>query len=164
MELLLLRHGIAEDQGVQYPADFDRPLTTEGRARMVAEAAAIRRIWLPDAIISSPLVRARQTAEVVARACGIDGIALSETLAAPDFDELFTVIAGLGARRVVAVGHEPLLSSTLSYALTGSAKGLRSTFKKGAAALIGFDAEPRAGAGWLEWLIQPAVLRSIASS
>lgn len=164
MELMLLRHGIAEDQGVQYPADFDRPLTTEGRARMVAEAAAIRRIWLPDAIISSPLVRARQTAEVVARACGIDGIALSDTLAAREFDAFFAAVAALGARRVVAVGHEPLLSSTLSYALTGSETAVRSTFKKGAAALIGFDGDPVSGGGWLEWLIQPAVLRSIAAS
>lgn len=164
MELLLLRHGIAEDQGVRYPADFDRPLTTEGRARMVTEAAAIRHTWLPDAIISSPLVRARQTAEVVARACGIDGIALSDTLAERDFDAFFAAAAGLGSRRVLAVGHEPLLSMTLSYALTGSEVAVRSTFKKGAAALIGFDAEPRAGAGWLEWLIQPAVLRSLAPS
>ncbi len=164
MELLLLRHGIAEDQGAKYPADFDRPLTTEGRARMLAEAAAIRRIWLPDAILTSPLVRARQTAEVLARACGIDGIAVSETLAAHNFDELFEAVGKLGARRVIAVGHEPLLSGTLSYALTGSETVVRSTFKKGAAALIGFDGEPKAGAGWLEWLIQPAVLRSLAPS
>lgn len=162
MELLLLRHGTAEDQGVKYPADFDRPLTTDGRAKMTSEAKAIAKLWLPDAILSSPLVRARQTAEIVARACGIDGIALDESLAERDFDAVFEAAEKLKVRRVVAVGHEPLLSMTLSYALTGDTDAVRSTFKKGTAAVIGFDGTPRKGEGWLEMLIQPAALRAFA--
>lgn len=164
MELMLLRHGIAEDQGAKFPADFDRPLTAEGRIRMTAEANAIRKAWLPDAILTSPLVRARQTAELVARACGVDGIAVTDTLTGKNYDEMFAAVAALRAQRVVAVGHEPHLSMAMSYALTGSETAVRSTFKKGAAAVIAFDKEPKAGAGWLEWLIQPALLRSLAPS
>lgn len=160
--MLLLRHGIAEDQGVRYPADFDRPLTADGRAKMTSEAKAIAKLWLPDAIISSPLVRARQTAEIVARACGIDGIALDESLAEHNFDAVFEAAARLNVRRVVAVGHEPLLSMTLSYALTGDTGAVRSTFKKGTAAVVGFDGPPRRGEGWLELLVQPATLRAFA--
>ena len=162
MELLLVRHGIAEDQGARFPADFDRPLTSDGRARMVVEGAALRGLWLPDAIITSPLVRARQTAEILARACGIDGISVSDSLAERDFDDVFAAVTKLGVRRVAAVGHEPLLSMTLSIALTGSPGTVRSTFKKGAAALIGFDGDAKAGEGWLEWLLQPAALRALA--
>lgn len=164
MELLLLRHGIAEEPGIRFPVDFDRPLTAEGRTRMELEAKTISRLWLPDMILSSPLVRARQTAEIVARACGIDGFAFSETLAKDDYDGLFAAVRDLNVQRVVAVGHQPLLSEALSYALTGSTTSVRSTVKKGAGALVGFDGPPKAGAGWLEWLIQPAVLRSLAAS
>lgn len=159
MEVLLLRHAIAEDRGVKYPDDFDRPLTGDGREKMTAEAKSLAKLWLPDAILSSPLVRARQTAEILARACGIDGIALDESLAEDDFDAVLAAIGSMKVRRVAAVGHEPWMGMTLSYALTGDALAVRSTFKKGAAALIGFDGEPKAGEGWLEWLMQPAQLR-----
>lgn len=162
MELLLVRHAVAEDRSTKYPDDFDRPLTDDGRVKMAAEAKALSKIWLPDAILSSPLVRARQTAEILARACGIDGIALDESLAEDDFEAVLAAVASLKVRRVAAVGHEPWMAMTLSFALTGEAMAIRSTFKKGAAALIGFEGDPKAGEGWLEWLIQPSMLRAIS--
>src|SRR5438093_1192036 len=68
-ELYLIRHAIAEERGEKWPDDNKRPLTEEGIARMRKAAHGLARVGVTlDAVLTSPLVRARQTAEIVAAA------------------------------------------------------------------------------------------------
>ena len=71
MELVLMRHAIAEERSDRWPDDGKRPLTKEGERKHRAVSEALRRMGVTfDEILSSPLVRARQTAEITARAYG----------------------------------------------------------------------------------------------
>ena len=101
MHLILVRHAKAA------PGDPDevRPLTQEGRdrARELAELLAARR---PDAVVSSPLLRARETAEPIASAAGVE-LHVDDRLApGATVDDLRAVVDGRG-ETVVAVGHVP---------------------------------------------------------
>lgn len=119
MDITVIRHGSAEDRAA---TDFERALTVRGRAE--AEAAGDRlagSLTSPDSIVSSPLLRARQSAEIVARRIGFAGpIDLDDALvpdAAPE--GVRDLVARLGERRhVVLVAHEPILSAACSL-LTG---------------------------------------------
>src|SRR5689334_2900287 len=73
MELYFLRHGIAADTGPEDSGDAGRPLTEEGIDKLKEAARGLRRLGVrPDVLLSSPLVRARQTAEIVRKAFGIE--------------------------------------------------------------------------------------------
>src|SRR5262245_32744129 len=73
MELYFLRHGVAADVGPEGGGDAGRPLTVEGIAKIKEEARGLRRLGVrPDIVLTSPLVRARQTAEIVRHALGLD--------------------------------------------------------------------------------------------
>lgn len=128
---------------------------------MQQAAAGLALLIRPDLVLSSPLLRAVQTAEILVAAFGLRGLTRSDTLADGDHDRLFDEIAKRGARVAVAVGHEPHISGALSYALAGDRGRIASTFKKGGAALISFETKPRPGAGTLEWLLPPAALRAL---
>ena len=68
-ELYLVRHGLAEERGEAWPDDTKRPLTEEGMSRLRRAAHALARLELPaDVVLTSPLVRTRQTAEILAGA------------------------------------------------------------------------------------------------
>jgi phosphohistidine phosphatase len=120
MDLTVIRHGSAQDRAA---TDFERALTARGRTE--AEAAGDRLAGLPtapDFIVSSPLVRARQSAEIVARRIGFARpIDLDDALvpdAAPE--GVRELVARLGEHRhVVLVAHEPILSAACSL-LTGT--------------------------------------------
>ena len=85
-----------------------------------------------------------------------------ESLASGEHDALIQAVELLELDRVAVVGHEPHLSGLLSLLLTGAEWRMRTTFRKGAAALVAFESFPRAGDGVLEWLIQPGTLRASA--
>ena len=164
MHLCLVRHAIAVERGLPgFECDYDRPLTEKGRARMREAAAGLQQLFAPEAVLSSPLVRARQTAEILLDAYGLRGLHLSDALATGNDRALFADVEALGVENVIAVGHEPFMSETLAVALTGERGGLAALFKKGAAALLSFDGAIAPGAARLEWLVQPAVLRAIAA-
>jgi phosphohistidine phosphatase len=116
-------------------------------------------LFVPEVILSSPLLRAMQTAEILCEAFGIKGLHVSDALASGDHGQLFADVTGKRRERVLAVGHEPFMSGSISFALTGSDDAVRLTCKKGAAALVTFDGAAVGGTGSLEWLIQPAALR-----
>lgn len=162
MQVCLVRHAIAVERGATGVPDDARPLTARGRKRMEQAAAGLAILVRPDLVLSSPLLRAVQTAEILVAAFGLRGFIRSDTLADGDNDRLFTEIAKTAARMAVAVGHEPYMSGTLSYALTGQVGTINSEFKKGGAALISFETRPRAAAGTLEWLLPPGALRALA--
>ena len=124
-------------------------------------ARGLAEIFGASAVLSSPLLRARQTAEILMERFDIEDLHLSDALASGDDDQLLRDVDALGAAKVIAVGHEPHMSRSLSNLVTGDPDRMRAVFKKGAAALITFEDEPGAGRGYLEWLLQPAALRSL---
>jgi phosphohistidine phosphatase len=165
MKLLIVRHGKAGDReafAATGQPDELRPLTAEGAREMKAIASALHAI-VPriDVIATSPLVRARQTAEAIAREYDLP---VSETsVLEPDsaFAEL-EAWARRGARGNVTaiVGHEPHLSGLAAW-LIGPAGDARLELKKGGACLLVFDALPERGSGTLRWLLAPGVIRRL---
>src|SRR3954470_16770292 len=129
MELYFLRHGIATDVAPAGLGDAGRPLTKEGIAKMQAGARGMRRLDLQlDALLSSPLVRARATAAIVARELGLELQLADELAPGCDMAQLFALLGEhRGAERVMLVGHEPDFSTLIS-ALTGGSQVL---MKKG---------------------------------
>lgn len=121
MKLYVMRHGPAEDDSAT-GRDADRALTASGRERTRSVARAlVDGGEAPVAILSSPLVRALQTAEIVAAVAGVDAVEVRREMA-PGGDSL-ALIAELvknAKRRVMVVGHEPDLS-TLVHHLIGKA-------------------------------------------
>jgi phosphohistidine phosphatase len=153
MFLVLLRHGIAEDRDGTKPDD-ERELTEVGHKRMKQIGRGLARLFPKvEAIISSPLVRARQTAEWVSKAYDLP-IEFSDALA-PDSDEerFRTLVDGLSLQRVILVGHEPTLSAFMR-ALTGMQGEIE--LKKGGCYGVRID-DNRAAR--LEWMLPPRAMR-----
>ncbi len=156
MELYFLRHGIAADVGPEGSGDAGRPLTAEGIKKMKEEARGLRRLDVrPDVLLSSPLVRARQTAEIVRHALGLDSRLVDALAPGCDVAQLRDVLGEYrSAERIMIVGHEPDFSDLIS-ALTG---GSRIMLKKGGLARVDLETVSD-GAGTLVWLLPPLALR-----
>ncbi|MBI2764642.1 MAG: histidine phosphatase family protein [Chloroflexi bacterium] len=161
MELCLVRHAIAEDRGPRWPDDSLRPLTAKGSERMAEAAAGLRQLFEPQLIVSSPYARALQTAEILVQAYGHKGLKISDSLATGEHGTLLRELERASGERVLVTGHEPYMSGLLSLLLTGDEDTIAATFKKGAAALVTFPGAAQAGAGTLEWLLQPNALRGV---
>ena len=136
MKLYFLRHGVAVDAEVWDGLDSQRPLTPDGIARMKRQAKAMQRLGIvPDSIVSSPLLRAKQTAEIVAQRFDLGGRLYEDARLGLDFsvDALRAVVeerAGSGA--VMLVGHEPSMSETIVQIIGGG----RIDLKKGGLAYV----------------------------
>ncbi len=163
MNLYILRHGIAADRGAQYPDDDLRPLTDKGISRMRREAKGMDAIGVsPDLIISSTLVRAIQTAEIVQQRLSSPPPLIKSRSLVPEahpsqiLDELAANHSSLDS--VMVVGHEPHMSSLVSYILTGRVSWIIE-MKKGA--LVSIDLSP-SGRGQLLWALAPRHLRALA--
>ena len=163
VQALLVRHAIAEDAAAFRGADRDRPLTDEGRRRFRRAAQALASL-VPDLALvgASPLLRARQTAELIVAAAG--RAELRETAAlAPEGDAqgAFAWLAGHSSEAAVAlVGHEPGLSRLEGYLLTGQDRTL-AQFRKGGAALVDFPERVAPGRGVLVWHLTAGQLRGL---
>jgi phosphohistidine phosphatase len=166
MELFILRHGLAVERGTRgFANDALRPLTPKGEKQLRDTADSLRKLGLDfDAILSSPLVRARQTAEIVADELGLKKrMKLSEALA-PGSDQkiLIAELNGLTPlpETILLVGHEPDLSRLVSLLTTGDTK-LQMDFKKGG--LCKLEAKKlRAGqCATLVWLLTPKLLKAL---
>ncbi len=164
MDILLVRHGIAVERGTKgYEDDAARPLTPAGRERMLEAARGLERIFTPQVIFTSPLVRAAQTAEILQSVYRLGKTRTCEALATGDHPALIQALDEGDVGSVALVGHEPWMSELLSLLITGYVSTLSATFKKGACALVRTeDLQP--GNCWLEWLIQPAALRRMAQT
>jgi phosphohistidine phosphatase len=160
MELYFLRHGIAADRGPEGSGDAGRPLTEEGIIKMERAVRALPRIEvIPDALISSPLVRARETADIVARHLKLD-MRIDDALSPGcSLERLLPLLKPYAtAQQVMVVGHEPDFSEMIA-ALTG---GSRVVLKKGGLARVDlYDLET--GYGVLMCLLPPRVLRALCS-
>lgn len=168
MDLYIVRHAIAVERGdPAYPWDDDRPLTPEGIHKFRLAARGLEKLEVrPERILASPLIRARQTAEILRDAVRPDlEIEYTPHLKPEaDFGAALGAVAVLGAKSIAVVGHEPHVSGFASYLLCAPKHPASLVFRKGAAALIRFPAEPAPATGMLEWLIQPGALRRIAET
>ena len=161
-ELYLVRHAIAADRGSEWPDDTKRPLTERGINRF---KEAVKGLWHLDVqldeIYTSPLVRARQTADLLA--AGLDGkppIKLLDALApGHTSSSVMTQLARVAKRRRVAlVGHEPELGELAAH-LIGAGRAL--AFKKGGICRIDLGSLTSKRAASLVWFLPPNVLRQV---
>jgi phosphohistidine phosphatase len=163
IELYLVRHGVAEQRSVKWSDDAKRPLTPDGMSKMKRSARGLDRVGVAlQLILSSPLVRARQTADILSAELdshppivNIESLAPGATYAA--------LVADLEkhvrkATRVALVGHEPGIGE-LAARLVGSRHPIE--FKKGAVARIDLDGIPATSPGDLRWLLPPRFLRAL---
>lgn len=162
MQIYIIRHGKALDyRDPRATSDEIRWLVDEGRDEVSTMAALLARLGVrPDLVLSSPLVRARETAEIVADGLGVaTPVMLCDELApggstAGVLDE---IVSQGRLRKVVAAGHMPGVSELAGYLIhgdTGSGFG----FQTGAIARIELPDDHLApGAGRLRWLIPPSV-------
>jgi len=159
MKLYILRHGEAAEHGDPRYSEAERPLTHKGIQRTRQLAHALRQMDISfDKILSSPLIRARQTAEIVAHALK-EYVAFTETLATDNLKSLAEHIAKLHPRpgSLLLVGHEPYLSSFISVLCTGAAN-LPIKLKKGALCRLELEQLTYGKCATLEWLLQPRVI------
>ncbi|NUR56175.1 MAG: phosphohistidine phosphatase SixA [Acidobacteria bacterium] len=162
LELYLVRHGIAEERGEDWPDDSKRPLTSGGLAKLRKEARGLVALGVAvDQIVTSPLVRTRQTADVLADAFkNKPPIATSDALAPAGTPAavMQEIARHVRKGRIALVGHEPNLGE-LAAQLIG-AKGAFE-FKKGGVCRIDFDVPPPKGVGALHWFVTPKMLRRL---
>lgn len=157
MKCYFLRHGIAADPAEWTGEDFDRPLTGQGRERMEREAETLAELSLDlAAIITSPLLRAKQTASIVAERLRMTDRLVEDDRLSPgfDLDRLGAILQAYArADAVMLVGHEPSMSETVGR-LVGAA---RIDLKKGGLACVDLP-DPSSSSGQLAWLIPPKIL------
>jgi phosphohistidine phosphatase len=167
MQLLLIRHAIAEERDTFAKTgrpDGERPLTDFGRRRMRRNARGLRRVAPSiDILVSSPYLRASETAKIVAGVLGIESVEVVDALT-PDHHprDLAEWLSRQGDDDVVAaVGHEPHLGEVVTWFMSGREESAVE-LKKGGAALLTFEGKAAPGKGTLRWLLTPAQLRGIA--
>ncbi|RPI81970.1 MAG: phosphohistidine phosphatase SixA [Chloroflexi bacterium] len=157
MELYFLRHALAGDRMDWKEDDRLRPLTEEGKKRTASSAEKIARLNLGlDAIITSPLVRARQTAEIVADRLDMRSKMVEDESLAPGFGpkELSEILEKYpDANALMVVGHEPDFSDTISTLIGGG----DIVCKKGGLVRVTL-LNVQALEGQLVWLIPPKIL------
>jgi phosphohistidine phosphatase len=162
LELYLIRHGVAAMRGEDYPDDSKRPLTSDGIARLRKEAKALDALGVVfEHILSSPLVRARQTADVFSEMMKSKP-SVSTTDALTPAGSPAAVIQELGKHMrkasIALVGHEPNMGELAAH-LIGAKVPFQ--FKKGAVCRIDFAVLPPKGKGELVWFVTPRMLRKI---
>src|ERR1700682_3499287 len=161
-ELYLIRHGIAEERGDAWPDDGKRPLTAEGTSRLRKSVRGLVRLGVAfEVILTSPFLRARQTADVVASVYDPrPHIVTAESLApGGSYHAAVTDLEKQARRtRIALVGHEPGIGE-LAARLGGCRPPLE--LKKGAICRIDVEALPPTGPGALRWLLTPRIMRNL---
>ena len=167
MNLFILRHAIAVEPGSPaYEDDSQRPLTDKGVAKMKQIAAGLRHMEVEfDLILSSPHLRARQTAEILAKSFHIKDKLLFTPALLPEApaSEIINEINGKysQAMNVVLVGHEPSLSNLISKLISGDPTA-NITLKKGGICRLSAEQLCYDRCATLEWLLYPFQLVNLA--
>ncbi|HXR36012.1 MAG TPA: phosphohistidine phosphatase SixA [Candidatus Binataceae bacterium] len=181
MKLYLVRHAIAEERSA--PADTgrasaakgrpkasavsndaERALTAQGKAKMARTAQGLRKAKVrPELILTSPLRRARETAEIVAgELAGTKIEALDELAPGAEPSAVVAALRRYHSLRAIAlVGHQPDLGYLASFLLAGSPNACNLNFKKGSVACLEGDLADDATSCSLLWLMPPKLLRSL---
>lgn len=159
MKLYLVRHAIADDM-TGYEDDSLRPLTAKGREKMKRIVTALKELGVqPELIVSSPYLRASQTASILAK-----GLKYKEELLYSDFlvpmgepsDMIGEINEKFSVDELMLVGHEPNISSLASVLLAGNTD-LSINFKKGGVCCLSVDDLHYDRKATLEWLISPKI-------
>ncbi|MDQ3447816.1 MAG: histidine phosphatase family protein [Chloroflexota bacterium] len=157
IELYLLRHAHAGDPAEREDDDDQRPLTRKGRRQAKRLGSFMRAVGLkPDALVTSPLVRAAETAQLVARALRVEVLVEPRLAGDLGMARLDEILGELGAERPVLVGHDPDFSALVAM-LCGAS---RIPMKKGALARLDLERPLQPGGGVLRWLVPPDLLRT----
>ncbi len=165
MRVIILRHGPAGERDAQrWPDDDKRPLSDRGEERTLAAARGLIRIE-PGLrlVVTSPLVRAEQTARILAEAAsGVPCKVLEALRPAGSHRAIVEFLAALRpADNVVAlVGHEPDLGRLAGVLVFGTPMAI--ALKKAGACAIDFEARVKLGAGSMRWMLTPRLLRRLA--
>lgn len=165
MEIIFLRHapaGEREDWAGTGRPDSERPLTMDGRKRAREAAKGLARfIETADLVATSPWARAKETAEIMAKALGAPLVESNFLLPHRSPASLAGWLSGLDGQRVILVGHEPHLSKVISWLMTGSAAHAIVGLKKAQALLLDTK-KASAGSAVLLWSLPPKALRRFA--
>jgi phosphohistidine phosphatase len=161
MNFYILRHGIAQEMGMPgMDKDSERELVPEGRRKLRKIAAAMNALDLSlDVILTSPYVRAEQTAWTVAEAFGMKAkVELTDDLTPSG--SMRDLIAAINGRKpapadVLLVGHEPYLSELISLLVSGGGDGISVVLKKGGFCRLSVQTLKYGRCASLEWLLTP---------
>ena len=156
MNLYVLRHGLARERnGREYANDDERPLTAKGMRRMRRQVKGMNAIGLSmDVIVTSPLVRAAQTAEIVHRGLRKPSRLVTSDALRPSGHPA-TLLEELAAEYsseddVMVVGHEPYLNGLIAVVVTGQHVPVIRV-KKGSLCKLGVPRPGYGRCGWIEW-------------
>jgi len=164
MDLLIVRHAIAfERDRNRWRKDAARPLSPAGMRRARKAAAGLKELTRPpQRLLTSPLVRAKQTAQILTDIAGWPQADEAPELAPGE--PAMAVLALLAKERgklVAVVGHQPGLGHLLAACLIGGGGALPIEMKKNAVACVSFEGVARAGHAALKWLATPRMLRAL---
>jgi len=162
MELLIIRHAIAfERDRDRWADDAARPLSPAGIRRSHKAAAGLKELCkVPDRLLTSPLIRARQTAKILTEVAGWPRAEMAPELKPGEgAAAVLAVLAKDRSKRLAIVGHQPDLSALLTVCLLKGNGTLPIEMKKNAVACLSFDGGAGAGRAVLKWLATPRVLR-----
>lgn len=160
MKAVFFRHGPAVPHGTPGVAEDDRPLTAEGKKKTADAAKGLRELDLElTSVYTSPLPRALQTAEILSDILQLSRPRLLETLR-PETParRLFADLRTLRGETPVLVGHEPMLSAAVAFAIGGRAS---IEMKKAGMAFVDFTVGASRVAGILKLVVSPGVLRKL---
>jgi phosphohistidine phosphatase len=166
VDLYLVRHAVAFSRDpTRWPDDGERPLTPEGEARFRKAARGVRRIVTSvDVVLSSPLLRAWRTAELLEEEAGWPAPKPEPVLEAgrSPAEGIEVIEPHLDVASLALVGHEPYLSELASILLTGSPTSLTMAMKKGGVGHLRLEDGLRRGTASLRWLVTPKALRALS--
>ena len=163
-EIYLVRHAIAAERGDDWPDDTKRPLTEQGISKFKEAVSGLKELdAVIEEIFTSPLVRARQTADLLA--AGVSGRPTVKLLDAlgpghPPATVMAQLAKSAKRRCIALVGHEPDLGELAAH-LIGARRPL--PFKKGGICRIDMASLSTKAAGTLVWFVTPKILRRLGS-
>ncbi len=167
MKLYIVRHASAEAAGETEPeTDSQRQLTDKGRKKMTRIARGLKELEPKlDRILTSPYLRAAQTAEILRKTYRLDPARVSESPNLVPMGSADQLIAEMlanysDAKRIALVGHEPSLSQLISV-LTSGDTGLAIHFKKGGICRLSVDTLQYGRCAVLDWILFPSQLVNI---
>jgi len=164
MDLLIVRHAIAfERNPKRWPDDGERPLSPDGMLRARKSAAGLKRIAeRPVRVLTSPLVRAKQTAAILTDCAGWPKAVECVELSPVETPEaVLEALRGIRDKRIAVVGHQPSLGQLIALCLPGGVRPEAFDLKKTGVASLSFNDSPRAGHATLHWFLPPRILRAV---
>ena len=164
MDCVLFRHGIAVERDEWEGPDADRPLTEYGAKRVRQVVAGLNRLDVqPTHVLSSPLIRAIETARIAHRSLRVGSAMriVDELLPDAPPNRILSILRKLPLEsRVMCIGHEPQLGMAASVLLSGRVSA-SFPLKKAGACLIELPIQAKPGQGVLRWWLTPSQLRAM---